>query len=80
MRTTLNAEMLVIVGPMGRDVAAFTDPLDAFEYVEVLKAATRDRMSFRRPDGATLTFRGSKRIEGQGFLDWATTWQGAEEA
>lgn len=79
IRTTLNAEMLVAVGPMGRDVAAFSNPLDALEFVEVLKPATRDRMHFRRPDGATRSYRLAT-VDPGAFSDWATAWAGAGEA
>lgn len=77
MRTTLNAEMLVAVGPMGRDLAAFTNPLDALEFFEIMKPRLRGH--YRRPDGETMSY--AKASADVGAFDaWATGWAGNEEA
>jgi predicted nucleotidyltransferase len=74
IKTKLNAEMLVVVGPMGRDLAAFDDPEECRLW---LGARSRDlsRWRVRRPDGQT---RGIETFVTAGELEsWATAWEGA---
>lgn len=53
-KTTLNTEMLVVTGPMGRDIAAFADPDAAIRYAIASDRVNHGtRITYRRPDGDT---------------------------
>lgn len=72
MKTKLNAEMLVVVSPMGRDVAAFTHPEQAWHWVNSF--TTGRECHYRRPDGETL---GHPDVSGPKTLQaWAIAWEG----
>jgi hypothetical protein len=77
--TILNTEMLVVVGPVGRDIAAFTDPLRCLQFaIELDRINHATRFSYRRPDGDTkrLCDFGDTRNQAE-FIAWASDWEPA---
>lgn len=45
----LNTPMIIVRGPMGRDIAAFTVPADAWSFVS--SKLNADALHYVRPDG-----------------------------
>lgn len=80
VKTQLRAEMLVLVGAMGRDIAAFTDPAAALRYaISIDRLNHGTHITYRRPDGDTkrLCDFGDTRNEPE-FTAWATAGAEAE--
>jgi len=65
--TTLNTNAIIVRSPMGRDIAAFSDPEHAWTWVDEVYDL-RAHTIYERPDGKTLRHAHATK---KAMIEWA---------